>query len=282
MPTFATPQPITVAVDLAVAAVTLVASDRADTVVTVAPSDPGSAGDAKAATETRVDLQDGTLTVQSSKSWRAYTPFGKGSADVTIELPTGSVLQGSALGTVFTQGRLGSCSFTSRAGDIRIDEAGRLDLRATAGSVVVGHALGPARIVVTAGEVRIRELDGDAVIKVPNGAAEIGRTAGTLRVQGAHGAIAIDRSLGETDVRCAYGSIRVEQATSGRVRLETSYGSIEVGVPEGTAAWLDATSPHGRVRNLLQDAAGPDETDRTVEVRASTSYGEVLVRRPHA
>ena len=53
-------------------------------------------------------------------------------------------------------------------------------------------------------------------------------------------------------------------------------------MPEGTAAWLDVASQHGRVRNLLQDAAGPDEDDRTVEVRASTSYGDVVVRRPHA
>jgi Putative adhesin len=278
MPTFATPEPITVSVDLAVGAVNLVASDRADTVVTVHPSDPSKSGDVKAADEARVDFHDGTLTVETSTRWRYLT---MSSVDVTIELPTGSALQGSALGPLFAQGRLGTCTFTSRAGDIRIDEAGRLDLRATAGSVVVGHALSSAEIVVTAGGVRVRELDGDAVIKAPNGATEIGQSAGSLRVNGAHGAITLDRSLGETDVRCTHGNIRVEQGIGGRVQLETSYGSIEIGVPEGTAAWVDATSQHGTVRNLLQDAAGPDENDRTVEVLASTSYGDIVVRRPH-
>src|SRR5512133_3981911 len=127
MPTFPTPEPITVSVDLAVGAVNLVASDRADTVVTVHPSDPTKSGDVKAADEARVDFHDGTLTVQTSTRWRYLT---KSSVDVTIELPTGSTLQGSALGPLFSQGRLGTCSFTSRAGDIRIEEVGRLALRA--------------------------------------------------------------------------------------------------------------------------------------------------------
>jgi hypothetical protein len=279
MPTFATPEPITVSVDLAVGAVNLVATDRADTVVTVRPSDPSKSGDVKAADEARVDFHDGTLTVQTNTKWRYLT---RSSVDVTIGLPTGSALQGSALGPLFAQGSLGTCTFTSRAGDIRIDEAARVQLRATAGSVVVGHATGTAEIVVTAGSVRARELDGDAVIKNTNGSTEVGQTTGSLRVTGAHGTIAIDRSFGDTAARCAHGGIRVEQATSGRVRLESSYGSIDIGVPEGTAAWVDATSQHGTVRNLLQDAAGPDENDRTVEVLASTSYGDVVVRRPHA
>lgn len=279
MPAFATPEPITVAVDLAAATVTIVASDRDDTVVTVAPSDAGKSGDVRSADETRIDLHDGTLTVQTSSRWKYLT---KSSVEVTIEVPTGSSLRGSSLGPLFTQGALETCAFTSRAGDVRIDEAARIDLRASAGAVVVGRALGSTSIVAAAGSVRIRELDGDAVLKVPNGATEIGRTTGSLKVNGAHGSVAIDRSLGETEVRCASGSIRVEEATAGRLQLETSYGSIDVGVPEGTAAWFDATSQHGTVRNLLDDASGPVEGDRTVEVRAGTSYGDVVVRRPHS
>ncbi|MCR6688085.1 DUF4097 family beta strand repeat-containing protein [Cellulomonas sp.] len=283
MPAFATPEPITVVADVAVGALTLIASDRTDTVVTVRPSDPGKQGDVKAADEARVDLHDGTLVVQTSKSWRYFATLGgTGSVDVTIDLPTGSALRGSSVGPLFTQGVLGACEWNSRAGDVRIDEAARLDLRASAGAVVVGRVHGTADVVVGAGGVRIRELDADATVKNPNGATEIALTTGTLRVNGAHGHIVIGRSLGATTARCAHGDIRVEEAVSGSLQLETSYGGIEVGVPEGTAAWLDASSQHGLVRNLLTDATGPDESDHTVEVRASTGYGEVVVRRPHA
>ncbi|GIG22695.1 hypothetical protein Cch01nite_34190 [Cellulomonas chitinilytica] len=278
MPAFATPEPITVNVDVAVAAVNVLATDRADTVVTVAPSDPNKSGDVKAADETRVDLHDGALSVVMSARWRYLS---KSSVEITIEVPTGSHLQGSALGALYTQGRLGTCVFTSRAGEVWVDEvAGRTELRASAGSVVVGRALGPTDVVASAGGVRIRELVGDATIKCTNGYTEIGESTGTLRVHGAHGAITIHRSLGETTLRSAHAGIRVEQAVGGTVQLENAYGAIEVGVPEGTAAWIDATSQHGMVRNQLVGATGPEENDRTVEVRASTSYGDIVVRRP--
>jgi hypothetical protein len=35
----------------------------------------------------------------------------------------------------------------------------------------------------------------------------------------------------------------------------------------------------GRVRNLLENAIRPEETDQTVEVRGRTSYGDITIRR---
>jgi hypothetical protein len=39
------------------------------------------------------------------------------------------------------------------------------------------------------------------------------------------------------------------------------------------------TTGFGHVRNLLESATRPDETDETVEVRGRTSYGDITVRR---
>jgi hypothetical protein len=61
--------------------------------------------------------------------------------------------------------------------------------------------------------------------------------------------------------------------------LETSYGTVEAGVREGTAAWLDVQSGSGRVRNLLDATEGPEGAGETVEIRARTAYGDVVVRR---
>ena len=49
MPTFATPQPIHVSLELAAGAVRISASERTDTVVEVRPRDPASAADVQAA-----------------------------------------------------------------------------------------------------------------------------------------------------------------------------------------------------------------------------------------
>ncbi|MBE7701053.1 DUF4097 family beta strand repeat protein [Oerskovia sp. Sa1BUA8] len=282
MPTFAAPTPVPVLVDVPFGNLYVVAGDRDDVVVTVLPADPGKSGSVKAAEETRVERDGDAITIVYPSSWKQYVlPFASGGAKVTIELPVGSDLRGKA-GSLYAEGRLGSVDLNLNGGNARLDDVDRLDIKVSAGSLTVGRAAGPTSAVVSAGGLRIREVDGDAVVKVPNGTTEIGRTSTRLQVNGAHGEISIGRSLGETVVRCAHGNIRVEQAASGSLTLASSYGSIEVGVPEGTAAWLDAGSQHGEVRNLLEDVAGPDESDLTVEVRASTSYGDVVVRRPHA
>jgi hypothetical protein len=66
----------------------------------------------------------------------------------------------------------------------------------------------------------------------------------------------------------------------GSVVIETKIGDLEVGIREGTAAWLDVSSRFGHVHNALEAADAPETTTDTVEVRARTSVGEVVIRRP--
>jgi len=61
--------------------------------------------------------------------------------------------------------------------------------------------------------------------------------------------------------------------------LETAYGAIEVGVREGTAAWLDVSSGSGSVHNSLTASEGPEQSEDTVKIRARTRYGNIDVRR---
>jgi hypothetical protein len=65
----------------------------------------------------------------------------------------------------------------------------------------------------------------------------------------------------------------------GSVVLETANGDLEIGIAEGTAAWLQVNTGFGHVRNLLDEATRPTESDETVEVRGRTSYGDITIRR---
>ncbi len=85
--------------------------------------------------------------------------------------------------------------------------------------------------------------------------------------------------MASVSARTAHGSIRIDEVSRGAVDLQTSYGAIEVGMRRGTAAWLDLSSRHGRVRNSLDETDGPAGADDTVELRASTSYGDILIHR---
>lgn len=280
MPTFPAPAPVPVVVDVPFGTLRVAASERDDVVVTVEPADPSRTGAVRAAEQTRVVRDGDAVTIVSPSSWKQYVmPFSAGGAIVTIEVPTGSDLRGKA-GSLSAEGRLGTVDLTLNGGDARLDEAGCLDLTVSAGSVVVGRATGPTRVKASAGGVRITEIAGEGTVRAANGPTIIGSVTGTLDVTGAHAEVMVHRVHGALTVRSAHAGVRVERVDSGSVTATTSYGSIEIDVPEGTAAWLDVSSEHGSVRNDLAPADGPVEHEATAEIHASTGWGDVIVRRP--
>jgi DUF4097 and DUF4098 domain-containing protein YvlB len=102
---------------------------------------------------------------------------------------------------------------------------------------------------------------------------------GDLRVSGAYGDIDIRRAEGSVAATTANGTLRVGEVARGTVQLETAYGAIDIGVREGTAAWLDASSGNGQVRNGLTASDSPEKSEETVEVKARTRYGNIDIRR---
>ena len=146
------------------------------------------------------------------------------------------------------------------------------------GSVTVERAVGQAEVTAS-GEVRIREIDGAAVIKNLNGRTWVGEVSGDLRCNAANGDISVERAGAAVDAKTANGSIRVGEVARGSVALETAFGELEVGIRKGTAALLDVRSRFGRVRNSLEASDGPGPSEETVEVRARTSYGDIVIRR---
>jgi hypothetical protein len=280
MPTFETPEPISVTIAIGVGDVRITATDRSDTAVSVTPSDSSKQSDVHAAENTRVEYSQGSLLVKAPRSWKRYSPFGGGeSIDVAIELPSGSRVEAEADVANFTsRGRLGECRFTTAVGKIRIDETGPLHVSTSGGNVSVDRMTGRGEITGS-GQIRIGEIDGSAAVKNLNGAIWVGEVTGDLRCNSAHGDVTIDRALGAVTAKTANGAVRIGEVVRGSVELGTAYGELEVGIREGTAALLDVRSSYGSVRNSLQASDRPEPSDQTVEVRARTSFGDILIHR---
>jgi hypothetical protein len=281
MPTFETPKPITAAIDVTVGDVRIRADDGGHATVDVRPSDPSSEEDVKVAQQTRVECSGGRLLVKAPKlrSWRPRSMGG--SVDVTIELPAGSELNGIGQVTDFgCDGRLGDCRVKTGIGQIRLEAAGAVSLKTGIGDIGVERATGHAEVTAGSGDVRLQELDTSAVVKNSNGDTWIGAAGGDLRVSAANGNIAVDVANGSLVAKSANGDVRLGEAVRGSVVLETSLGDLEVGIREGTAAWLDVRAHAGQVHNSLEAAEGPEPSAETVEVRARTSAGSVVIGRP--
>jgi DUF4097 and DUF4098 domain-containing protein YvlB len=283
MPEFDTPEPITVEIDLLIGDVRLTAGERENTVIEVRPSDPAENNDVRAADRTRVERTSAGLLVRTSRP-RGQGLIGPtsrtGSVDVTIELPAGSQVRGEGSAAAFrATGPLGECRLKTSAGSIRLDQAGPVELRTGAGGIEVDRIAGPAEVSTGSGRVRLGEVDGPAVVKNSNGETWIGEVTADLRVHGANGQVTVGRAAGDVDASTGNGDIRVGEVTRGNTTLKTGFGEIEIGLSAGTAARLDLYTHFGRVHNQLTATDGPQTSDQVVEVRARTSYGDVVIRR---
>jgi len=277
MPSFDTPEPISATTHVGAGSIRFTAGDRADTVVEVQPRDPNKDKDVRAAKQTEVTYASGVLTVRT-KERQLIGPSG--AVDVTVELPAGSRVEVTGSWTqVLGEGRLGEARVKTSSGDVRFDTTGPLQLKASHGSITVDRVEGQAEITTSSGSVRVGLIDGPAVLKNSHGSTTVGAATGELRVNGANGDIDIARAEDSVTATTAHGTLRVAEVARGTVQLETSYGAIEVGVREGTAAWLDVSSASGQVRNSLAASESPEETEDTVTIRARTRYGNIDVRR---
>ena len=279
MPTFDTPQPISAVIDTVAGHVWINASDRADTVVDVRPTAEAEDSDVQAAQQTLVEYADGRLSVTAPRN-RLRSLFGRPpSIDVTIELPTGSRVEVKAAAEIRGTGRIGECTFDSSAGSIRLDQTGRLKLRTGAGDVSVARMAGAADVATSSGKVWIGEIDGTAAVKSSNGDITLGDVTGDVQLKTANGDITVERALATITAKTACGNVRVGEVVRGSAVLETGFGQLELGVAEGTAAWLDARSRHGTVRSHLESVDDREPSDETVEVRARTGFGDIVIRR---
>jgi hypothetical protein len=278
MPTYATPGPVSIHLDLPLGETRIIASDRDTTVVDVL-------GDGNAI---RTELSGNRLTVSTATDHAGLLGRGLGllglgpgsSATVTIEVPTGSDLHATTRhGSLSTVGRLGTCQVRTDYGDLHLDEVGTVEVRARHAQISVAHATGDLEIVTSSGDVRVGTVVGSASITDSDSDITVTEARGPLQLRGSHGEMTVDRLCAGLVARTAYGSVRVTELVEGTCDIATTYGEVEIGIAEGTAAWLDVRSDTGNVRNHLDEQAEPAEFDRTAEVHALTRDGDVLVHR---
>jgi len=280
MTTFDTPDPIAVDLEVGVGDVRIEASDRADTTVEVRPSDPAKPADVSAAEQTRVEYANGHLTVKGPSGWRQWVSHRGDSIDVAISLPAGSRLQAEVgVAALRSTGRLGHCRAKVGVGDVSLEEVDALNLKTGAGDVTVDRVAGKAEVVTGSGGVRIGRVEGTAWVKNSNGDTWIGEAGGDARASTASGTITIDRAGAGVVAKSAQGRVHLGEVAHGTAVAESSLGDLEIGVRDGVPAWLDLHTKFGRVRNELDASERPASGEDSVEVRAHTSVGDIVIHR---
>ena len=139
MATFPTPEPIAVTIEANFAEVQVVASDRADTVVDVRPTDPDDRAHVQVAEATRVELLGDQLRVTAPTPSLMSRILNSPSIDIAISLPTGSAVRADlGAGNVEATGTLGHCTVHTGAGNIRLEDTGARMARSAGQLITTG------------------------------------------------------------------------------------------------------------------------------------------------
>ncbi|MFF6882122.1 DUF4097 family beta strand repeat-containing protein [Streptomyces sp. NPDC012421] len=218
MQTFATAAPITALVSVPAGNLRFIAADRADVTVEVRPATPGRSRDVKAAEEVSVDFADGVLRITAPEGKNQL--FGpSGSVQVTVQLPAGSHVEGKAAGAGLRGvGRLGTVTFDSAQGPVKLDEADGARLTLADGDITIGRLTGSAELTTARGDLKITEA--------VTGTLVLSTQAGDVSVGAARGAAAT------LDAGTSYGRIHnALQNADGKgagltIRATTAYGDI--------------------------------------------------------
>ncbi|MDR0945669.1 MAG: hypothetical protein LBM66_05855, partial [Bifidobacteriaceae bacterium] len=103
--------------------------------------------------------------------------------------------------------------------------------------------------------------------------------AGGVTARVTTGDLRVASTSGNVELRVGTGTVRVGSAGAGVLHVTCGYGPIEVGVPAGTATFVDAGSRHGRVLNQLTAAEAPAGDAPHAEIHASTRFGDITLYR---
>jgi hypothetical protein len=259
--TFPVAAPITLAASLEFGSVRVRAVDTRTLTAHVRPARSNRRVDVDAAERTRVHFADDILEIRVPGATRRF--FGSpGSVDLDLVVPSGSSVRVDAgYAEVEITGTVDACAVSTSYGDIRVDDTGRLEVDSQGGTITAGRVAGPAKVSSTYGRIRIREA------------------AAPVELATSSGDITVARATAAVTARSAYGRIAIAEQVRDNASLSGSYGAVTVGVPTGTAAYLDLRSDHGQVRSELGRTTEPQPDTERAAIRARTSYGDITIRR---
>jgi DUF4097 and DUF4098 domain-containing protein YvlB len=279
MPSFDTPAPVTLSIELDAGNVVIDATTTTSTEIELRPL---NAGDADAAA-----LIDRAEITHDGDKVTVHLPTGKSGLFrrtpeivISARLPVGSTLTARL--------RSADLRVTGELDHVRVESAsGDVNLPDVAGSAVVITASGDARLGTVGGPVELKTASGSVGIEVccancsivsASGDVTLGLVEGDLSLKTASGDVTVRAADGAVRARTASGDVAIKQVRTGIVEIDTVSGGVQLGVERGVSVWLDVSSLSGKVRSRLELSDGASDDDKSLELRVRTLSGDVSLQ----
>jgi DUF4097 and DUF4098 domain-containing protein YvlB len=278
MYTFNTPGPVDLRVELWQGEVNVVAEDTDTTTVELTPL-RGDAAAREAIENARVEQRGNEIVVLMPKT-KGGLFRGRSEIQAEIRVPTGSNARiETASADIETEGVLGDIRASSGSGDVSIEAGGDVEVRTGSGDIRVSTVHGTCTIKCGSADVRVETVHGDADVAAGSGDVVIDTVAGSLKVKTGSGDILLQTAGHTVEAMAGSGDLLLKRIEQGRVRVRTGSGDVQIGVADGTAAYLDIMTVTGDVTSDLDGSEAPTDGERTVDINVQSGSGDVVLQR---
>ena len=185
--------------------------------------------------------------------------------EVRVSCPAGADIEfAGASSDLSAAGSYGRVSAKTASGDLRLgDIAGKLEAKTASGDVTVKAVAMESAVTTVSGDVVVERVEAPIAVRTVSGDVELGGASAPATVQ------------------TTSGDVALRSVAGGEVRVQTVSGDARVGIAEGTAVWMDATSVSGELRSelgMVEEAPDGTEAD-VVPLHVKTVSGDVAFVR---
>lgn len=198
---------------------------------------------------------------------------------LTVRGPAHRGTSGVVIGVVYSPGaklrvalpRATTLTLRSGDGSINVEElSGRLSLRTDDGSIVAARVTGDVVARTDDGSVRLRDIHGTADVESLDGSVGVAGVLTQLRAKTDDGSVRVTAEAGST--------------VADDWHIETGDGTVEVHLPTGVNAEIDAETSDGAIRSsypglhVPERGEGDDDSRRSVKATLGAGGHTVRVR----
>ncbi|MDN5798143.1 MAG: DUF4097 domain-containing protein [Intrasporangium sp.] len=275
--TFHTPGPIRLRVELVAGDVAVRATETDTTTVQLTPRGP--AGEELAERFT-VEQRGDEVVVLAPKMRDAIFSLGKGSVDIGVTLPPGSVLDAkTGSGDIEATGLLDRARAATGSGDVTLDEFAGGDLRSGSGDLSARVVRGDLALKTGSGDVSVGTSSARVDLVSGSGDVTIRRADGPLKAKTGSGDLVVLASSADLDLTTGTGDVTLVAVHAGEIRAKTGTGDVVAGIAHGVATYLDLNTVTGDVDVDLDEATGPEGAESTALLHVQSGSGDIHVKR---
>lgn len=174
-----------------------------------------------------------------------------GSGSIHVNGVTGMVETISHSGPVTVQGNPREVEVVAQSGPVTVEgRTDRVDLTVASGPVrVTADVRQRAVVQAMSGTVELLGTVGEAEVSALSGNVRISNVTGRVEVEGVSGNITVTGSRLRGDVTTVSGNILVSGSLAGALGIETHGGNVELRLPSGGSAEVEASTFNGGFRS---------------------------------